>query len=59
MGIDINRLIRDFDYLLKKETKNKFFIRKSSTEKAKEDYYLIKSSKDLTLGRATIVWDPC
>ncbi|MBI4981262.1 hypothetical protein HZC30_06955 [Candidatus Woesearchaeota archaeon] len=43
MEIDINRLIKDFDYLLKKETENKFFIRKSSTEKAKEDYFLIKS----------------
>jgi uncharacterized protein (UPF0332 family) len=52
MAIDINRLIKDFDFLLKRETENKFFIRKSSTEKIKEDYYLIKSSKDLTLGRA-------
>ncbi len=55
MVIDISRLIRDFDYLLKKETENKFFIRKSSSEKVKEDYYLVKSSKDLTLGRALAV----
>jgi uncharacterized protein (UPF0332 family) len=58
--IDINKLIRDFDYFLKKETENKFFIRESSTEKMKEDHYLVKSLKDLTLGRilAVIFQDP-
>lgn len=54
MAIDINKLIKDFDYLLKKETENKFFIRKSSAENIKEDYYLIKSLKDITLGRALV-----
>ncbi len=54
MGIDINKLVKDFDFLLRKETENKFYLRKSSTEKAKEDYYLTKSSKDLTLGRTLV-----
>lgn len=54
MAIDINRLIKDFEYLLNKETENKFFIRKSSTENIKEDYYLTKSFKDITLGRVLV-----
>jgi len=54
MAIDINKLIKDFDYLLQKETENKFFIRKSLVENSKEEYYLNKSFKDLTLGRTLI-----
>lgn len=54
MVTDINKLVRDFDHLLKKETEEKFFIRKSFTEKVKKDYYLTKSLKDLTLARALI-----
>ena len=54
MAIDINKLIRDFDYLLKKETENKFFVRESVTEKNKEKFYLTKSFKDITLGKTLI-----
>src|SRR3989338_8156227 len=50
MAIDISKLIRDFDYLMKKETENKYFIRKSSVEKIQKDNYISKSFKDLTLG---------
>lgn|SRR3989338_783101 len=51
MAIDISKLIRDFDYLVKKETENKYFIRKSSVEKIQKDNYINKSFKDITLGR--------
>ena len=54
MAIDINRLIKDFDYLLERETEHKFFVRKSPAERVKKEYYLEKSLKDLALGRSLI-----
>jgi uncharacterized protein (UPF0332 family) len=54
MPTDIKKLMKDFDYLLKKEVENKFFIRKSSSEKNKENLYLTKSLKDIVLGKTMI-----
>ena len=54
MAIDIKKLISDFDYLLKKETEHKFFIRKSLSEKNKADLYLAKSLKDMLLAKTII-----
>ena len=54
MPIDINKLILDFDFLLKKEVEHKFFIRKSFSEKNKADLYLAKSFKDILLAKTTI-----
>lgn len=54
MVIDIKKLMYDFDYLLKKEADNKYFIRKSFSEKGKDELYINKSLKDVVLGKTLI-----
>lgn len=54
MAIDIKKLINDFDYLLKKANENKFFLKRSFTERTKEKFYQLKSSKDIILGNTMV-----